>query len=132
MSSALEKGLRSLITGNSPQTLAENRVYPRLPQNVEFPAIRYQRISTQRNQSLDANVGVNAATVQVDCMANSYSDAKALADSVRTILHGYSGSWSTLTCRNVMLDTENDFDEQDGDKVTHWVAQRYRIWTDMD
>jgi hypothetical protein len=65
-------------------------------------------------------------------MADSYSDAKTLADEVRVALHGLSGSWGTLKCRNCKLDTENDFDEQDGDRVTHWVTQRYRVWTDMD
>lgn len=132
MSAELEKGLYSKLTGNSPQTLAESRVYPRLPQGVIFPAIRYQRITATRTQSLDANVGVTEVTMQVDCMAESYSQAKTLADSVRVILHGFRGVWGTLTARHVSLDTENDFYEQDGDRVTHWVTQRYRIWTNMD
>lgn len=132
MSAELEKGLYTLITGNSPQTLAASRVYPRLPQGVTFPAIRYQRISTSRAQALDSAVGVTEATVQVDCMAESYSDSKSLADSVRVILHDYTGTWGTLEARHVSLDSENDFYEQDGDRVTHWVSQRYRIWTNMD
>lgn len=133
MSAELEKGLYSKLIGNSPQTLAADRVYPRLPQSVKFPAIRYQRIAVSRMLSLDGNVGVTDVTMQVDCMANTYSDAKTLADSVRVILHGFSGSWgSTLTARLVKLETENDFYEQDGDRVTHWVSQRYRIYTDMD
>ena len=132
MSQALEVGLYSMLTGNSPQTLAVSRVYPRLPQGVTFPAIRYQRINTVREQALDGNVGVTEVTVQVDCMAESYVSAKTLADEVRVILHGFTGAWGTLTARLVKLDTENDFYEQDGDRVTHWVTHRYRIWTDMD
>ena len=132
MSQALEVGLYSMLTGNSPQTLAVSRVYPRLPQGVTFPAIRYQRINTVREQALDGNVGVTEVTVQVDCMAESYVSAKTLADEVRVILHGFTGAWGTLTARHVLLDTENDFYEQDGDRVTHWVTQRYRVWTDMD
>jgi len=133
VSEELEKGLYSKLTGNSPQTLAASRVYPRLPQGVTFPAIRYQRITASRNQALDSNVGVTDVTMQVDCMAQTYSDTKTLADSVRVILHGFSGTWgTTLTARLVKLETENDFYEQEGDRVTHWVSQRYRIWTDMD
>lgn len=132
MSAELEKGLYSLLTGNSPQTLAAGRVYPRLPQGVTFPAIRYQRISATRQQALTSAVGVTEVGMQVDCMAASYSEAKTLADSVRTILHDYTGAWGTLQARHVALAGENDFDEQDGDRVTHWVSQRYRIWTDMD
>ena len=132
MSAELEKGLYSKLTGNSPQTLAADRVYPRLPQGVTFPAIRYQRINTKRTHAIDGTVGVTEATVQIDCMAQSYSEEKTLADSVRVILHGFKGSWGTLTARLVSLDTENDFYEQDGDRITHWVTQRYRIWSDMD
>lgn len=132
MSALLEQGMYSLLTGNSPQTLAAGRIYPRLPQNVTFPAIVYTRASTDRTQSLDANVGVTEVTMVLECMAESYSEAKTLADEVRTIMHGYSGAWSSLVCRNVTLDSETDDSEQDGDRVTHWVTQIYRIWTNMD
>lgn len=130
MSAVLEQGLYSKLSGGA--TLAGARVYPRLPQGVTYPAIRYQRITTVRNQALSGPVGVTEAAVQVDCMAESYSEAKALADEVRVLLHGYRGAWSTLVARNVHLQTENDFYEQDGDRITHWVSQRYQIWTDMD
>jgi len=132
MSAELEKGLFSILSGNSPQTSAESRIYPRLPQGVTLPAIRYQRISTERTLSLTGPVGVNNGTVQVDCRADSYSEAKDLADEVRGILHGYSGTWGTLTARLVNLETESDLEYIDGDKVIHWVVQRYRIHTDMN
>ncbi len=129
MSAELEKGLVAKLSG---QTTAQTRVYPRLPEKATFPAIRYQRIFTSRNHSLDGNVGVTQAMLRVDCMAKTYSQAKALADEVRVILHGFAGTWGTLIARHVTLDTENDFSEQDGDRVTHWVAQNYRVWTNMD
>lgn len=132
MSSALEQGLFSLLSGNSPQTLAGTRIYPRLPQGVTFPAILYQRLGTDRRQALDSNVGVTEVTTMLECKAESYSEAKTLADEVRTILHGYSGSWSTLKCLNCMLSGEDEESEQDGDRVTHTVTHIYRIWTNMD
>lgn len=132
MSVALEKGLYSILSGNSPQTSAASRIYPRLPQNATYPLVRYQRITTIREQALDMAVGVTEATIQVDCMATSYSAAKTLADEVRSILHDYTGAWGTLTARHVALAMETDQYEQDGDDITHWVIQRYRIWTDMD
>lgn len=132
MSKVLEQGLYSKLIGNSPMTLAGVRVYPRTPQSPTFPLVRYTRLTTSRSLALDGNVGVTDATIQIDCMAESYSDAKTLADSVRVILHGYTGAWNTLTARLVKLETENDFSEQDGDRVIHWVSQRYRVWTDMD
>ena len=130
MSSVLEKGLYAKLIGGS--TLAKKRVYPSVPQKATYPLIRYQRITTERNLALDGNVGVTEATIQVDCMAKSYSDSKTLADEVRVLLHGYKGAWSTLTARLIKLDTENEFSEHDGDNVTYRVTHRYRLWTDMD
>jgi len=132
MSIQLETGLYSLLSGNSPQTSAAGRVYPDLPQGVTFPAIVYERIDTNRTQSLDANVGVTETTVMVDCGAETKSAALTLADEVRTILHGYSGAWSTLLCRNCVLGSESSYSERDGDRATYWVTHIYRIWTNMD
>jgi len=132
MSAVLEQGLFSLLSGNSPQTTAGVRIYPRLPQGVTFPTILYARIGAERQQALDSNVGVTEVTMMLECVAESYSDAKVLADEVRTILHGYSGSWSTLNCMNCVLASESEESEQDGDRVTHWVTHIYRIWTNMD
>lgn len=132
MSEELEKGLYSMIAGASPQSSAGSRVYPRIPQSPTYPLIRYQRITTARKHAIDGPVGVTDAIVQVDCIATSYSESKALADTIRTLLHFYRGSWGTLTARLVSLESDNDFNDQDGDRVRHWVTQRFRIWTDMD
>lgn len=132
MSAELEKGLYSLLSGNSPTTAAGTRIYPILPQGVTFPTILYGRLAANRVQSLDANVGVTEVTMAIESGAESYSAVKSLADQVRTILHGYSGAWGTLTCQNCVLDNETDSYEQEGDRTTHWVTQIYRIWTNMD
>lgn len=124
----IERGLYGRL-----ETLADGRVYPILPQPTTFPAIRYQRISTSRNALMDGgNGGVTEVTMQVDCMAQTYAEAKALADSVRQLLHTYRGAWGTLIARYVHLQGENDFYEQEGDRVTHWVSQRYQVWTNAD
>ena len=130
MSSELEKGLYTKLVAAS--TTASSRIYPDLPQGVTFPAIRYSRITTERRLSLNSTVGVTSATIQVDSFATSYSAAKTLADEVRTALHGFSGTLGTLTARLIKLETENDLTERDGDRVTHMVAQRYALYTDMD
>lgn len=126
MSAELEKGLVGLLSGVA-------GVHPVLPQPPVFPAIRYQRIYTTRQYSVDGSLaGVVEVGMQVDCIAETYEAAKATADAVRAILSGYTGAWGTLTARFVSLESENDFNQQDGDDVTHWVTQRYRVWTNMD
>lgn len=130
MSAVFEQGLYAKLAASS--TLAAKRIYPRLPEGVTFPAILYTRIGTSRQQAIDGNVGVTEAMVAIECVAANYSDSKTLADEVRTALHGYRGAWSTLICRHITLENETESTEQDGDRVTHWVTQIYRIWTNMD
>lgn len=126
MSSELEKGLVVVLAG-------VGVARPRSEQPVTYPAIHYQRITTDRISAVDGtNVGPTEATLQVDCMSDSYDGAKTLADSVRGVLHGYIGSWGTLTAHFVHLQVENDLSEQDGDRVIHWVSQRYQVWTNME
>ncbi len=126
---SLEQGLVSVLDV-TPQ-IAGGRVFPRLPQPAVFPAVRYQLITTTRTQAIDGPVGVTEAMLQLDCMARSYTEAKAVAAQVRTVLHGYRGAWGDLKAHLVHLQSENDFSEQDGDRITHWVTQRYQVWTDM-
>lgn len=127
----MEKGLVTVL-GIAP-AVAGGRVFPRLPQNPTFPLVRYQVINVDRvNDIRGLNVGPTEFTVQLDCMARSYEDAKILAASVFTRLNGYNGTWGTDVCRFCTIDTENDFYEQDGDDITHWVSQRYQIWTNND
>ena len=132
MSRELEKGLYDRLAGQSPlPTSAGTRVHPYFPQGVVFPAIRYRRLSANRQHSLDGEVGVNDALVQIDCMASSYDEAKILADEVRVALHGYVGIWGALVCRLCSLESETDLDYRDGDEHDFWVSQRYRIYTNM-
>lgn len=118
--------------GASP-AIAGGRFFPRLPQNVAYPAVRYKRINTSRRKDINgANVGPTQFSFQIDCMAKTYEQAKALAAQVMDRLDGYKGAWGASQCRFCTLESENDFDEQDGDDVTHWVSQRYVVWTNNE
>lgn len=127
----MEKGLVAVLLDTP--AVANGRVFPRLPQHPTFPLVRYQLITVERVNDIGGlNVGPTQFTVQLDCMARSYLEAKTLAASVFDRLNGYNGTWGTDVCRFCTIDTENDSYEQDGDDITHWVSQRYQIWTNND
>jgi len=131
---SVEEGLYNKLASS-----VSNRCYPSIPQKATFPLIRYQRILTNRVVSVDGSaVGVTEVGMQVDCMARTYAAAKTLADTVRGLLHTYHGQWGATTspethliARFITLETENDLNDIDGDDRVFWVAQRYRIWTNM-
>jgi hypothetical protein len=124
----MEEGLVARL-GASP-AIAGGRVYPRVPQKAVFPLVRFNRIGSTRTHAVDGlNVGPTEFVVQIDCMAKSYTESKQLAEDVFNRLNTYKGAWGLDVCRYCMIQTDNDFFEQDGDDVTHWVSQRYVIWT---
>lgn len=110
--------------------LVANRVYPSVPQSAVFPLIRYQRISTLRNQTIGGEQkGPTAFTFQLDCMAKTYAESKQLADLLRKALNNYRGNMLELSVQYSIMEGETDFSEQDGDDITHWVSQRYVIYS---
>ena len=110
-------------------SLVSNRVYPRLPQAATFPLIRYQRISAQRSSNIDGtDAGPSGITIQIDCMArgaSAYSQSKTLAENTRKLLNRYRGAMGDINVLFVTMESETDFENQEGDDITHWVSQRY-------
>lgn len=81
-----------LAADSSVSALVSSRIYPVLiPQDVDMPAIAYQRISGPRDYS-HQGAGLVSARFQITCQATSYSGAKSLAAAVRDALSGFSGT----------------------------------------
>jgi hypothetical protein len=94
-----EAALVSLLVqggvGNPVFALVGSRVYPlTLPQTPTYPAIRYQRIDTQRAQYRMMGTGRAAYAkprFQIDCYGITPATAQAVADAVRARLDGFAG-----------------------------------------
>lgn len=92
-----EAALYSLLTTGSPNPVSAIvgvRVHPLvLPQGIVYPAIRYQRISTARDQyrTLIGKAEYASVRMQVDCYALTALAAITLAQAVYNLAEGYSG-----------------------------------------
>jgi hypothetical protein len=107
--------------GDSPETI---RAYPMiLPQDWTAPAITFQRISANRWRHLAGPAGRNAVRVQIDCYAATYNGAKTLAEAVRGVLDGYTGTMGTFTVGAVSL--ENDLDGYNADTDIYRIVQDF-------
>ena len=85
-STASSTGLMTLVSSSDP------RIYPlNMPQMVTYPAVVFQKISAQREPTMNADCGIVFATLQVDCYSTSYAVAKRLAKEVHTKLKNYTG-----------------------------------------
>ena len=124
----IEEGLYSYLSTNvGVSALVSTRIYPgTLPQNWTAPAISFQRISGVRLRRLSGPVGRATPRIQIDCWADSYSGAKALAEAVRSAMDGYAGLMGTTTVGSVVLETDIDFYEPDTNvyrvSMDYWIS----------
>lgn len=117
-------GLRELLLADpGVAALVIDRVYPApAPQDVAFPFITFQRITTTRDYTLEGPCGLAAATFQVDCWVQSreaqqaaggaYLQARALAKAVRLALNVTNGTIAGVGC-SISLANERDLVESE-------------------
>lgn len=88
------------------------RIHPlEVPQASTFPAVTYQQVSGPRDHSSRGPTGTANLRVQVDCWAESYDGAIAVAKVVREALDGYRGSQGGATVVSTVMLTERDLSE---------------------
>lgn len=109
---SVEAAIYSLLT-TTPSS-AGDRIYPViLPEGCSFPAIRYQRISTVRWNTLDNANDTPNARFEVSCWAEDFPDAIILEVAVRAALAGFSGTIGDTTIQHcVPVDSRDGWEFQ--------------------
>lgn len=82
-----------------------------IPQGREPPCLVYQQVDASRQVTYDGTNGLVGASLQVDCLAVRYADARALADAVRDALTDYSGDMAGTTVRNCFIVADQDLSD---------------------
>lgn len=106
-------------------------VHPVLaPQNAPFPLVVYRRTGTRRDRDLLGNVGRPVATFSVSIVADTYSEAKDIADSVRLTVDNFTGDFSGVKIVSTALVSEADNMERPPEgqaKPLYRVDQVYEV-----
>lgn len=121
----------AIISDASVTSHVGHRVYPHLAPAVDsLPFISWRRLSIRREQTLSSPMGVPFVQVEYLAFAESYLEARQIADAMRAVLDGYSGSFDNTTVRQTSLDAEEDqVVSLDGSEVpnAYAVSQTYEI-----
>ena len=90
---SIESTLYNAIQNDTAITaLVSNRVYPQVaPDNAAVPYITYQVISTQAHNRLVGAPLSERKVIQVNCVSNSYTNAKAIAEACKLAINGAVG-----------------------------------------
>jgi len=132
---SIEAGLVTKLAATTAITdITSTRIYPEvLPQDGTVPALTYQRVAGYEVASMDGVTGLARTTIQINCIAATYIEAKALRDAVRTALAGTSGTWGSTTVQACYGDGERDLPDlaigTDANR-RRVVSMDFEIWYD--
>ncbi len=128
MSSTLHTGVYSMLQAESTLTaLVSTRCYPLLlPQEVTYPAVRFQQLTGERPGAMGGDVGLVDSIVMVDCYADDIDAAHTLADAVRTAMQRKNGTYNGVEIDHVALEGPIDSHEPEIEKYR--ASFNARIW----
>jgi hypothetical protein len=114
----LESKIHTLLAGTAGVSgIASTRIRPIvLNQGDTLPALTYQRVSGGQQNVLSGSFSLENPRIQIDCMASTYSGAKALGAAVLTAMTG-------ATTFTALLISDQDIYED--------VAECYRVSMDF-
>jgi hypothetical protein len=114
----MEKALIAYLIAHG---IAGGRVYPAPPQGVTFPYVAVTRITGGPEYDDDGEAGLERGTVQVDCRALTFGEAKDLADLVRPLVSGvHDVAQVSVTFPMIYITAERDSRES-GANATSYI-----------
>ena len=95
--------LGPLVTnGDSPETF---KIYPMfMPQVVSYPALRYQNISSEPQNTFGGESDQQNDRVQIDIYSDSYDESQTVADAVVAAM---AGTGATSFCTSTLTSTHS-------------------------
>lgn len=92
------------------------------PQGVALPYVTFQRISTTRGETMTTPDTLTRVRVQFDAWAETIAAAQSMAEALRTLIDGHSGSFGGVTVQYARLAGEHTAFLLDGDTRTRRVS----------
>ena len=127
-----ESVLRSALVANAGvSALLGTKIYPLAADaDATLPWVTWRRSAIRREQTLSGPMGVPTVVVEYDIVAATYEAARTLADAIRGVLDGYTGTIDNTTVRQARLDDESDqFASLNGAELPdlYIVRQTYQV-----
>lgn len=125
-----------LVTTAAVSALIGSRVYPVIaPASAALPFATWRRLAVTRQHSLRGPIGTPSVSLSIDIFAETYEQARDIADQCRASLDGWGGTFENTVVKNVSLDNESDgFAQLAGGDLppVYTVSQTYVIlWQEI-
>ena len=127
----IENVIRTLLTGDTTvNTLTGGNISGGGDAVRSKTAVVFHKISNRPGHTMDGPDDLYTCTMQVNSYAFTDAESQTLADAVRDVLNGYSGTSNTLNISYMALDNEGNLDDfEPGNQAVsrHGVRQDYLI-----
>ncbi len=112
-------------------------IYPQiLPEDTEYPAINFTRISGSRVQAMGGPDTLGPARIQINCWGRTQSEALLLAEHVRRSMDGHDSDLGKITVQTVTLIDQGDLpvelDQSNSKVIAYGIRQDYEIFYEDD
>lgn len=122
----MEKAIFDILTNDGPVSAITTQISPNaIPQNSNFPAITFERISNTPEDTKDGVSTLDVIRIDVDIWDDDYSTGKDLADKVRTALDRTSGTFVGRVIQSIRFETNREL--FDDNLEIHHFNQEYTI-----
>lgn len=128
----IEHALRNRIRSASNVTdIVATRVFPAyVPKGQALPACVYELTSSDPLDTNSGHAGLTYSRFTIECISNSYSEVKDLAEKVRLAVTGYSGTEASVEITSLRHQgSSDDFTPpaDAGERGTHSVVLDFRV-----
>lgn len=121
----------AMLSDASVTSLVGQKVYPNLARaSDDLPFCTWRRTGVAREQTLSNPLGVPTVSMELSIYAANYLTARKIADAVRKVLDGYTGTHDNTVVSHTSLEGESDdVIVLDGSEVptVYSVTQDYEI-----
>lgn len=127
----IEQGILNELVGTAGLTaiVGQRIYYVRAPQDVTLPYVVFFKVSGVREHSHEGASGLANPRFQISCFAETYYEAKQIAQQVQSALQGFSGTMGGddgVSVNGSFYVNETDIYEE-GTKLYH-VALDFILW----
>jgi len=126
----VEKAIFDILSNDGPVTAITTSINPlRIPQGETHPAITYQRINNEPDDTKDGVSTLDVIRIDVDIWDDDYSTGKDLADKVRTALDRVSGTFDGRVIQSIRFETDREFFDNNSEifQFNQEYSIRYQI-----
>lgn len=88
------------------------RIYPVVaPQDVTFPCVTWQRITTERVQAMGSDPGLVRMRLQVDGWSTTFENMRLIADAIRTRLERWRNASAPVIQDTFFVSATDEVDQ---------------------